>query len=146
MPSGQTFHQLANDLLDPLPAPIKRKDWEIYKSCGSAPGHVTWCQACKLATEFHKARPPPHDSWRIESLNLRLLGCKGPVNRCALKRLTTRPQPRSTPSQDSSPCEMNLSNSVLTLYGLILAPILNLFKLRFELWELNCSFKPKICS
>ena len=39
-----------------------------------------------------------------------------------------------------------LSNSVLTLYGLILAPILNLFKLRFWFWELNCSFKPKICS
>ena len=53
------------------------------------------------------APPPPHDSWRIESLNLRLLGCKSHVNRCALKRLTTRPQPRSTPSQDSSPCEMN---------------------------------------
>ena len=41
---------------------------------------------------------------------------------------------------------INLSNSVLTLYGLILAPILNLFKLRFWFWELNCSFKPKICS
>ena len=39
-----------------------------------------------------------------------------------------------------------LSNSVLTLYGLILAPTLNLFKLRFWFWELNCSFRPKICS
>ena len=31
---------------------------------------------------------------------------------------------------------IDLSNSVLTLYGLILAPTLNLFKLRFWFWEL----------
>ena len=47
---------------------------------------------------------------------------------------------------------MNLSNSVLTLYGLLLAPTLNLFKLRFLVlgsstahlrpkFALKCSFK-----
>ena len=94
-----TFHQLANDLLDPLPASIKRKNWEIFKSCGSAPGHVMHESS---QPSFTRRSPPlmtPDAS--------KVLGRKGPVNLCALRRLTTRPQPRSTPSQDSSPREMN---------------------------------------